>query len=67
MQEEPLNLLTSPRELLQGIPDTELTLRAEHLRTWQQRTSSWDLIAAKFIEALQLPEVSRAAHQVVSR
>jgi hypothetical protein len=66
-REEPLNLLTSPRELLQGIPDTELKLRAEHLRTWQQRTSSWDLIAAKFIEALQIPEASRAADQVVSR
>jgi len=66
-REEPLNLLTSPRELLQGITDTELKRRAEHLRTWQQRTSAWDLIAAKFVEALQLPEVSRVAHQVVSR
>jgi hypothetical protein len=66
-REEPLNLLTSPRELLQGIPDMELRLRAERLRAWQQRTSSWDLIAVKFVEALQLPEASRAADQVVSR
>jgi hypothetical protein len=67
MQEEPLNLLTSPRELLQGVSDIELKRRAEQLRAWQQRTSSWDLIAAKFVEALQLPEANRAVDQVVSR
>lgn len=66
-REEPLNLLTSPGELLQGITDTELKGRAEHLCAWQQRTSSWDLIAAKIVEALQLPEASRPADQVASR
>lgn len=65
--DEPLNSLMSPAELLQGIADTELKRRAEQLRAWQQRTSSWDLIAAKFIEALQLPKASRPAHRVVSR
>jgi hypothetical protein len=66
-REEPLNLLTSPGELLQGIPDTELKRRAEHLRAWQQRTSSWDRIAAEIVEALQLPEAGRPADQVASR
>ena len=66
-KEEPLSLLTSPHELLQGISHTELEVRAERLRAWQQQTSSWDLIAAKLAEVLQLSEEARAANQVISR
>ena len=57
-KEEPLCLLIDPRELLQGLSETELKLRAERLRAWQKRTSSWDFIAAKFADALQLAEIN---------
>ena len=51
---EPLCWLVSPKELLDGISDTELQDRAKELRDWQHRTSSWELIGAQFSEALQL-------------
>jgi hypothetical protein len=54
-KEEPFCMLVGPRELLQGLSEAELKVRAERLRTWQKRTSSWDLIAAKFADALQVP------------
>jgi hypothetical protein len=55
-KEEPLCWLTAPNELLQGVSEAELKLRGEHLRAWQKRTSSWQIIAAKFAAALQLVE-----------
>jgi hypothetical protein len=66
-KEEPVSLLTSPGELLRGIPDTELKMRAEHLPAWQERTSSWILIAAKFTDALQLPEASGTVNRISTR
>jgi hypothetical protein len=57
-KEEPLCLLIAPGELLQGIFETELKLRGEGLRAWQERTSSWQIIAAKFADALQLAEIN---------
>ncbi len=58
-KEEPLCLLIDRRELLQGVSEAELKLRAERLRAWQKRTSSWDFIAAKFAEALQASILTR--------
>ena len=52
---EPLCWLTSPAELLQGVSREELQQRADNLRAWQERTSSWKQIAQRFAEALQLP------------
>jgi hypothetical protein len=57
-KEEPLCWLIAPHELLQGVSEGELKLRAERLRAWQKRTSSWQIIAAKFADALQLGERS---------
>jgi glycosyltransferase involved in cell wall biosynthesis len=51
---EPFCWLVLPKELLDGISDTELQNRAKELRDWQHRTSSWELIGAQFSEALQL-------------
>jgi hypothetical protein len=59
-QPEPLCWLTHPNELLQGIPAALLTSRAENLRAWQQRTSSWPRIADQFARALQLVATSPA-------
>ena len=58
-KEEPLCWLINPRELLQGVSEAELKLRGERLRAWQKRASSWELIAAKFADALQLAQISR--------
>ncbi|MDP9004041.1 MAG: glycosyltransferase family 4 protein [Verrucomicrobiota bacterium] len=49
---EPLSLLTSPRELINGLTDTELQSRGEKLRQWQERTSAWPLITERFARAL---------------
>jgi hypothetical protein len=57
-KEEPLRWLIAPRELIQGVPEAELKLRGERLRAWQKRTSSWQIIAAKFADALQLVETN---------
>jgi hypothetical protein len=51
---EPLCWLITPAELQAGIPEPELRDRAKQLRAWQERTSSWELIAGKLSEALQL-------------
>jgi len=57
-KEEPLCWLIAPRELIQGVSEAELKLRGERLRAWQKRTSSWQIIAAKFADALQLVETN---------
>ena len=49
---EPLSLMTSPEELLKGVPHRELQLRGERLRHWQERTSSWPHIANQIGRAL---------------
>jgi hypothetical protein len=46
-------LIVDPHELLQSISDAELKARAERLRVWQKKTSSWDSIAAQFADTLQ--------------
>jgi hypothetical protein len=66
-KEEPLCWLIAPHELLQGVSEAELKLRGERLRGWQRRTSSWQIIAAKFADALQLGETSRMRDQAASR
>jgi hypothetical protein len=43
----------APQELLTGISNAELKARAENLRAWQYESSSWDLIAGTFAEALE--------------
>jgi hypothetical protein len=49
---EPLCLITSARELLNGVTATELRARGEKLRQWQDRTSAWPLIAEQVGRAL---------------
>ncbi|HEV3409325.1 MAG TPA: hypothetical protein VG095_03465, partial [Chthoniobacterales bacterium] len=51
---EPLCWLTRPRELRERIAPEELERRAQSLRVWQERTSSWPQVAERFAEALQL-------------
>ena len=50
---EPLCWLTPPAELLRGVGGNELPARAQSLRAWQERTSSWSRIAGQFAHALQ--------------
>ena len=61
----PICWLVAPRELLEGISPVELKTRARSLRDWQEKTSSWKLIGAKFSEALELNANERA--QIASR
>jgi hypothetical protein len=61
----PICWLVAPGELLEGISPAELKTRAQRLRDWQEKTSSWKLIAAKFSEALELNANERA--QIASR
>jgi len=49
---EPLSLLTSPHELMNGLTETELRSRGERLRQWQERTSAWPLLAERYTRAL---------------
>lgn len=49
---EPLPWLTRPAELLRGLSPDVLTGRAGKLRAWQERTSSWPVIADRFAAAL---------------
>lgn len=49
---EPLSLLISPDELLDGLSQTELQARGEKLRQWQERTSAWPHIAHQVAQAL---------------
>ena len=51
---EPISLFVSPDELLRGISEPGLSSKAERLRSWQERTSSWPSIAKAFADALQL-------------
>ncbi len=51
---EPICWLTSPGELQNGISTGELKERAEHLRAWQERTASWQIIAERLGDALKL-------------
>ena len=66
-KEEPLCWLIAPPELIQGVSEPELKLRGERLCAWQKRTSSWQIIAAKFADVLQLSETSRMRNQAASR
>ncbi len=61
----PICWLVAPGELLEGISPAELKTRAQRLRDWQEKTSSWKLIGAKFSEALELNAKERA--QIASR
>jgi hypothetical protein len=49
---EPLSLLISPDELMDGVSETDLQLRAEKLREWQERTAAWPHIAQQVAQAL---------------
>jgi hypothetical protein len=61
----PVCWLVAPRELLKRISPAELKTRAQRLRNWQEQTSSWKLIGAKFSEALELD--AKEASQIASR
>jgi hypothetical protein len=50
---EPLSLLTSPDELMDGVTEKELQSRGERLRQWQERTSAWPHIAHQIARALR--------------
>jgi hypothetical protein len=50
----PICWLVAPADLLKGISPAELKERAQHLRNWQEQTSSWELISRRFSEALEL-------------
>ena len=49
---EPLSLMTSPEELMDGVADAELERRGEKLRQWQERTSAWPHIARQVARGL---------------
>ena len=51
---EPLSLLTSPNELMEGVSASELLSRGERLRQWQERTSAWPHIANQVARALKV-------------
>jgi hypothetical protein len=51
---EPLSLLISPEELINGVTRAELKLRGEKLRQWQERTSAWPHIANQVAQSLDL-------------
>ncbi len=56
---EPLCWLVAPRDLVEGISPSELKRRAEHLREWQQRAASWELIGATIAQAFELGATKR--------
>jgi hypothetical protein len=58
----PICWLVTPRELSQGMSNSELKIRAESLRAWQKENSSWELIARTFADALEVKaaKLSRA-------
>jgi hypothetical protein len=64
---EPLCWMVEPRELLEGISQANLETRAERLRAWQQQTCSWELIASRLTEALELKAASPLPAQIASR
>jgi hypothetical protein len=49
---EPVCLLTSPRELTDGMSMSELTARARRLRAWQREKAGWPHIARQIARAL---------------
>lgn len=49
---EPLSLMISPNELLNGISEADLRSRGVRLRGWQERTSPWPGIAGQIAQAL---------------
>ena len=49
---EPICWLTRAEELIRGVAPNELLTRAQNLKSWQERTSSWPHIAQQFAEAL---------------
>jgi hypothetical protein len=57
----PVCWLVSPREMLGGISNIELDRRAECLRSWQEQTSSWNIIADRLGRALGV-ETHRASN-----
>ena len=57
---EPLCWATHPEELVAGISDQEIQMRAAKLHDWQERTCSWPRIADQFAQALQLDASSAA-------
>jgi hypothetical protein len=50
----PVCWLVAPDELLDGISQDELDIRAERLRLWQKETCSWQRIARELGSALEL-------------
>jgi len=64
---EPACWVIAPAELIAGISETELRIRAEKLRHWQQQTSSWETIAAKLADALGLGSRNSATIAGASR
>ncbi|MGI9087932.1 MAG: hypothetical protein ACR2HH_09370 [Chthoniobacterales bacterium] len=51
---EPICWLTQAQELRSGLTSDALAARAQNLRAWQERTSSWPMIAHRFAQALEL-------------
>ncbi len=51
---EPLSLMTSPEELLEGVTPQKLQARAQRLRLWQEQTSAWPKIAHEVARALKV-------------
>jgi hypothetical protein len=64
---EPLCWLVAPRELLDGMSQSQLKERAERLRHWQQRTASWELIGATIAQALELGATERLRVQTAGQ
>jgi hypothetical protein len=51
---EPLSLMTTPEELMNGVTHLELQARSERLRRWQERTAAWPHIANQIARALEM-------------
>jgi len=64
---EPFCWLVSPSELIDGISQRKLQRRAEQLRDWQERTSSWKIIGAKIANALELTSAASIQTEVLRR
>jgi hypothetical protein len=50
---EPACWFVSPDELLGGVSEAELAMRADRLSAWQQQASSWERIAIAFADSMQ--------------
>lgn len=64
---EPFCLLTAPQELIEGISHPELEKRAERLRDWQERTSSWEIINREVAAALELRMPDRSPAEALKQ